>query len=94
MTGANFYSNRTSNGAGAHTHNNTAITKTTTYRTFEIVMSSTDIKYYLDDVLQSTVTTNLPALNTDIYLTVQEQYNNAASKNFDVAKIYFESNFV
>lgn len=78
----------------AATHYTTAVTKVANYVTFEIIMSSSDIKFYIDNILILTATTNLPALNKDIYLTLQLQRSAAVYKDFFISKAYFRDDIV
>lgn len=86
-TGTSFLLLRHGTGeGGVVTTFTTTITKPTDYATYEIVMSSSDIKFYYNNVLIRTATTNLPTLDRDIYLTIHIQ---GGSKEFFIPKIYF-----
>lgn len=89
---ANFIA-RVSTGDGTnYNHYTSAIAKNELWNTYEIVMSDIDIKFYLNGTLFSTQTTNLPPLDTDLYLSIRLQKTAAVSKNFDIGKIFFSSN--
>jgi hypothetical protein len=84
----NFFTRR-SDGTTA-THTETTIPRDTLFRTFEISMSATNVVTKIDDVIMFTHTTNLPPLETEIYL-LAEMHNITGTNNFDIAKAVFSS---
>ena len=90
-TDANYFTKH-SNGTTA-TQNNTSIPRDSIFRTFEIVMSASNIVTKINGVVQSTLTTNLPALETELYL-LMELHNRTGTNSFDIAKAYFKDDLV
>lgn len=70
--------------------------KGTTWHNIEITMINSPLQVLvtLDDVTTQTLTTRIPALNTNLFVNVMLQSSVAASKNFDISKIRFTSNLV
>jgi hypothetical protein len=87
-TDANYFTKH-SNGTNS-TQTNTAIPRDTVFRTFEIIMSASNIVTKINDVVQATLTTNLPGLETEVYL-LAEMHNISGTNNFDIAKAVFSS---
>lgn len=85
-TNANYFS-RNSNGTN-YNHTNSSIPRDSIFRTFEIIMSSSNIIIKINDNTVHTLTTNLPDLDTDLYLLI-ELHNGIDSNNFEIAKVYF-----
>jgi hypothetical protein len=86
-TNANYLM-RTADGA-AFTHTNTTIPRDSIFRTFEIIMSASNIVVNID-ATTTTLTTNLPGLNTDLYLLI-ELHNRTGTNSFEISKGYFSS---
>ena len=59
-----------------------------------MINSPLQVLVTLDDVNTQTLTTRIPALNTNLFVNVMLQSSVAASKNFDISKIRFTSNLV
>jgi hypothetical protein len=88
MTSTNsVYLVRTSNGT-AFSQNNSVIPRDNIFRTYEIIMSAANIIVKIDGATIATVTTNLPPLETEIYL-LMELHNRANTNSFDISKAYF-----
>lgn len=72
--------------------------KNTSWHNIEIslINSPLSILVTLDDnnAAAQTLTTRIPALNTNLYLNIMLQSTAASSKNFDISKIRFTSNLV
>lgn len=89
------YTVTTNDGAGvANSQSFGAVAKDTTFRTFDILMSDTNIVCSLDGANTQTLSTKLPGLTTDMYLNIQLQNTTAAAKTFDISKGLFQSDFV
>lgn len=87
IEGVNNYIVRVSNGTN-HNHLETSTVKNTDWHTYEIIMGVSDIVFKIDNIVVSTQTTNLPDLNTDIYLHIV-QGKSTGTHNFDISKLYF-----
>lgn len=85
-TNANYFM-RTANGS-AFTQTNTTIPRDSIFRTFEIIMSASNIIVNMDGVTVGTLSATLPAVNTDLYL-LMELHNRSGTNNFEIAKAYF-----
>lgn len=85
---ANYFT-RASNGT-TMVQSNTSIPRDNIFRTFEIIMSSSNVIIKIDGTTLFTLTSNLPATTTDINL-LMELHNRSGNNNFDIAKAIFTS---
>ena len=63
----------------------------TSWNTYEIIMTDTNITVKLGPSLSYTVNTRLPALSENLYLMMFCYNVEAVTKNLDIVKTYFES---
>ena len=85
---ANYFT-RCSDGS-AFNNVNSSIPRDSVFRTFEIVMSASNIVVTINGTTIATLTTNLPGLNTDIYL-LMELHNRTGTNSFEISKAVFSS---
>jgi hypothetical protein len=82
------------NGNGSNFNNvATTIPRDGIFRTFEIIMSASNIITKIDGTTVNTATTFLPALTTDLYL-LMEFHNRTSTNSFDIAKAYFKDDII
>lgn len=82
------------NGDGANFNNvNTATPRDSIFRTFEIIMSATNIITKIDAVTVNTATTFLQGLNTDVYMFI-ELHNRSGTNNLDISKVFFQDDSI
>lgn len=73
--------------SGTSTLNDTAYTATTGWTVFEIVYTPSSIKFYVDRVLRSTHTTNLPTTIMNVYCRQESNTTSTRTTTLDFVKI-------
>jgi len=94
-TGSAVYIIRNGIGDGVTpaTNFNTTTNKATGYANYEIQMDATEIRFYIDGVLVRTVTSNLPALDRDIYLILGHERSTFV-RDITLSKMYFSDDIL